>query len=165
MRCSLLPVLLCCVASFAWGQKEPVTQGEVRGTLLTTEKHFRTVLKMPPPKPSGKMLGDGDPTTRTFIIQRFAVFVETFRPKFKIRPRPLSVDLKRLGSFPEPVRNKLVALIRGGFVAPFGPLATGKEERMTLKEYGDALGFLITRIAEVTHMPSPKFSPYLQPPD
>lgn len=161
----LLCFLLVCLAGLAVAQKEPVTQGEVRGTLLQTEKHFRTVLKMPPPKPSGKMLGDGAPTSRTFIIERFDAMVEMFRPKFKIRPRPLRFDEKRLAKLPDRVRKKLVALIRGGFIAPLGPLATAKDESVSLSDYGDALGFLITRLAEVTHMPSPKFSPYLQPPD
>ncbi|HRF60440.1 MAG TPA: hypothetical protein PLH94_11090 [Fimbriimonadaceae bacterium] len=161
----LLCLLLVCHTSLACAQNEPVTQGEVRGTLLQTEKHFRAVLKMPPPKPSGKMLGDGEPTTRRFTIERFAALVETLRPKFKIRPRPLRFDEKRLAKLPDALRTKLIALVRGGFIAPLGPLATAKGESVTLKEYGDALGYLISRLAEVTHMPSTKFSPYLQPPD
>jgi hypothetical protein len=55
----------------------------------------------------------------------------------------------------------LESLIRGGYVGKVSPLATSTEDSMSLLHFGDAVGFFMSRAAEVTHLPSPKWSPNL----
>lgn len=101
--------------------------------------------------------------SREDVLRVFNSLFEKVRPSFKFTPRfvkydpaVLTIDKKK------PERAILEKLIRWQFVAKVGPIAAGKKNTLTLEEFGDALGFFTLRIADLTHIPSARWSPYLQ---
>lgn len=59
-------------------------------------------------------------------------------------------------------------MLAWGLIPTVGPItvAAGSRpgaggERYTVEEIGDALGYFISRVAELTYTPTPKFTPYL----
>lgn len=155
---TLLPLLL--VASQALAQ-DYVRTGELAATLDRTDAIFRTVLKLPPAKPPPAPK-DGI-ASRVEIVEGFWRLYSLAKPKFVFSLRPVQFDAKRISpEFKGPVRERLITLVAGGFVAPYGPLTTGHRSGLTPEEYGDALGQFIARTMERTHTPSRQFSPYLQ---
>jgi len=105
---------------------------------------------------------EGDkPVSREAIVASFAALVNVASPKIKLEPMPVSFDAKRVklgGS----AKSSILTLIRDGYVAPFGPLATNKANELSAAEFGDALGHLLLRISDLTHTPSTRWSPMLQ---
>jgi hypothetical protein len=53
-------------------------------------------------------------------------------------------------------------LVRLGAVARVGPLATNKSDTIDAPDFGDAIGFFLARMAEITHQPSSKWTPWLR---
>ena len=106
----------------------------------------------------------GNFATRSMIIAEFDRWFQWTRPSFKSRPADLVFDPKRLTVKDKSARASLERLIGWGFVAKVGPLATNKVETVSLVDFGDALGLFLSRVADLTHMPSSKFTPALQPP-
>lgn len=145
-----------------------VTVQELGLSLAKTDSIFRKVLKL-----GGRMSAQTTVTgkadrvaTRIQIVDGFSRMVALAKPKFTISLPTVKYDPKRIApEFKGDTRKRLELLIRDGFVAPYGPLATGKRIGLTVQEFGDALGMLITRTMELTHMPSSDWSPYLQGPD
>jgi hypothetical protein len=64
-----------------------------------------------------------------------------------------------------PQRDNLEMLVRMGAVAKIGPLATGPGNVLTVPEFGDAIGFFLARMAQMTHLPSSKWTPALRKED
>ncbi|HRI42654.1 MAG TPA: hypothetical protein PLL78_01040 [Fimbriimonadaceae bacterium] len=147
-------------SAVAFGE-DLVRTGELAVTIQRTDTIFRTVLKLPAPSPPTKP--KDEVASRLQILEGFWRLYSTAKPKFVFTLTPVKFDAKRLSSvFKGVARERLVTLIQGGFVAPYGPLATGTRSVLTLEEYGDALGHLIARAMERTHTPSRQYSPYLQ---
>lgn len=103
------------------------------------------------------------PATREDVIRIFDRLFEKFKPAFKFTPRFVKYDPAVL-TIPKnkPERAMLEKLIRWQFVAKVGPIAAGNKNTLTLEEFGDALGFFTLRVADLTHLPSARWSPYLQ---
>ncbi len=155
-------VLFCCTAVIAAAQGALVTQAEGAAVFARTEQAMRTVLEMKaqlPAFPSGaSVLG------REQILKRLDEMVMLAEPKFKFTPPkvrfiPSLVTLKSPAA--RQLAEKLVVL---GFVDKAGSLVGSKADGLTVAEFGDAIGYFITRLAEMTHTPTRKFSPYLMPP-
>lgn len=103
------------------------------------------------------------PATREDAIVVFNKLYENVKPSFKFTPRfvnynpaVLTIDKKK------PERAMLEKLIKWQFIAKVGPIAAGKKSTLTLEQFGDALAFFTLRIADLTHVPSARWSPYLQ---
>lgn len=144
----------------AMAQTAPVTRGEVHAATARLEALVREVLRLPagaapaPAKPD-------EVATRTEVTQALARLFRVAEPKFVYTPRPQKFDAGRVRKLPVAAdQATLERLIRWGCVAPYGPLATNAAG-LTPKELGDALGFCVARLAELTHTPSSKFSPGL----
>ncbi len=100
------------------------------------------------------------PVNRETIILKMNALVERARPLFKFTPLPIGFEVNRLAVPPtSSARKPLEALVRGGFIARVGPLATSKRNTLAVNEFVDAVGYFFTRIGELTHMPDAKFSP------
>jgi hypothetical protein len=41
-------------------------------------------------------------------------------------------------------------------------LATGPTDSITVSDFGDAIGFFVSRVAQMSHMPNRKWTPWLR---
>lgn len=137
----------------------PVTQGEAYNVFSRAVSMLSTILEMKIAPPAAKPVQPKQPVTRIQMIESLNKLFESVRPKFKFTPRPVPFDKKRLNVKDSAANQHLQRLVSFGFVAPVGPLATGPKDTLTVEDFGDALGFYITRLAEITHMPDTKWSP------
>jgi hypothetical protein len=153
--------LLCALSSFA-RTEAPVTQEEAATVFTKAEQVLKTVLRhkdTPKPFPSSKAIA-----SREQILKHFLAIYTAVQPKFKItisrmKTAPSVINVKS----PE-IKSIAIKLESLGLIDRFGPLVTGKAEGLQPNEFGDALGYFIARVAELTHTPTTKFSPYLSPP-
>lgn len=153
-------VLAWCVAACVSAQTAPVTRGEVHAATARMETLVREVLRLPAGSAPAPAKPD-EAASRAEITQALARLFRVAEPKFVYTPRPQKFDASRVRKLPVAAdQAALEKLIRWGGVAPYGPLATNSGG-LTPKELGDALGFCVARLAELTHTPSSKFSPGL----
>jgi len=103
------------------------------------------------------------PASRDDVIRLFDRLYEKVKPSFKFTPRFVKYDPAVLTvSKNKAERATLEKLIKWQFIAKVGPIAAGKKETLTLDQFGDALAFFTLRVADLTHTPSARWSPYLQ---
>jgi hypothetical protein len=102
------------------------------------------------------------PASKSQIIAEMKSIFDLVRPEMKFSPKPLKYDASIL-AYPttHPARKAVESLVAYGCVDKYGPLATGRQPGMTCEEFGDAVGYFLARIADLTHTPSAKFSPAL----
>lgn len=100
--------------------------------------------------------------TRSELIMELSKLLKESRPAFKFTPNMSSYRATDIvvpaGS---PARKPLEELMAWGFIGRVDPLATSKKETFTPSEFGSTLGFFLSRLCELSHTPSTKFSPML----
>jgi hypothetical protein len=138
---------------------KPVTVGEFSTTAVKVESILRRAIHLPQVVVTAKK--GSAPVTRAQIIGEMDRLFTLAWPKFKLTPVLAPVNLKRFGLTDPKARLQAIRLIQFGSLAPFGPLVTGKEKGVSPREFGDAFGFFLSRIAELTHTPSNEFTPAL----
>jgi hypothetical protein len=156
-----LVLALCAIPSYAV-KDSPVTQAEAAAVFGKAEQVLKSVLRhkdSPKPFPSSKAIA-----SREQILRHFLALYTVVQPKFKItgtrmKTAPSVISVKN----PE-IKSIALKLESLGFIDRYGPLVTGKSEGLQPNEFGDAVGYFIARVAELTHTPTTKFSPYLSPP-
>lgn len=140
-----------------------VTRGEAAKAFAEAGRALGEVLKLPSPQFGVLFAGDaGRPLRKSETILAIHRLYEHARPKFCYTPRMVSYEPSRI-TLPasDPARGALEELIRWQVIAKLGPLAAGDRSTLTVDELGDALGFALARLADLTHMPSTRWSPYL----
>jgi hypothetical protein len=171
----LLAVVSLCVAASAQEPKTgltrstpkkvaadtaPVSRAEAKRVLQRAEKVLVEALGVS--KGAASKLGSGSkPITREETVTEFRRLYDMVQPAVKLTPRPVRFTesrLKMTGS----ARKDLAMLVRMGAVAPYGPVSTGPKSTLSVAEFGDALGFFLARVSEITHMPSRRWTPSLQ---
>jgi hypothetical protein len=130
----------------------PVTQAEAAEVLRKVERAYTEV----------KAASPDQPVTRGFLIEQMERLFQLSQPHFKFTPRKVAFDAKVL-SLPagHPNRKSLEKMIAWGAVDRVGTLATSPKPSLSPQEFGDAVGFFVARMADLTHMPSYRWSPYL----
>lgn len=100
--------------------------------------------------------------TRAEVVDVMYNWMKVSESAFKWTPFPGEYD-KQQFSIPtgHPSRSKLEKLVSWGFVARVDALATGTKPGLSPSEMGDAIGYFLCRLSELTHLPSSKFSPTL----
>lgn len=136
---------------------QPLTMAEFAEVSQTVDKTLAKVLKIAAPAPLTSAPGVA---TRSAIVSRFHVWFLAAKPKFRFTPKLATID-EQSWTLKD---AKLTELARWGFVGRLAPLATSKAAGMTPAEFGDTLGFFLSRVADLTHTPTSKYSPYMQPP-
>jgi hypothetical protein len=126
------------------------------------EQSMRQVLKLKPvaerhPLPANTRTA----ANRSDYVLELKRLVELARPSFRINPPKLPFD-SRASVSKDGAALALKDLVVGGFLSPVGPIAVGPGETMSIKDFADSIGFFVARLADVTHLPTRKFSPYLQ---
>ncbi|MEZ0326547.1 MAG: hypothetical protein ACAH95_11640 [Fimbriimonas sp.] len=136
-----------------------VTEAEAKVVFEKAEKMLRkltksTTLLKPIP------LSGSSAVARSKVVMQLDRLYEMIRQKVRLTPRrvPINAGVLRMSG---PAKDKLARLVKLGAIGNYGPLAAGPADKLTVKEFGDALGFFIARMAEMTHMPNPKWSPAL----
>jgi hypothetical protein len=137
----------------------PVTEAEVALSVARMEQAIQSVLRITA-MPKRPIRASNQVATREHIVREFDRLFELARPHFKFTPNQVRFDatMLNIGAAERPALEKLIGW---GAVAKVGPLATSPTPGLTPREYGDALGFMLLRIADLTHTPSSRWSPYL----
>lgn len=102
--------------------------------------------------------------TREEIVGEMTRIYAVLAPAYKFTPAPVKHD-SSVFKISAAQRANLDKLVTRGCVARIGPLAVGPAQGLTVSEFGDALGFFVARVTEMTHLPSPKWTPRLQSDD
>ena len=101
------------------------------------------------------------PVTRSQVIAEMARLYKASASAIRFVPQAVPFDAAklRIDALQMPALRTLVRL---GFVGRVAPLAVGPGTSLTPKEFGDALGFFSSRLMQISHLPSPTFTPSLQ---
>lgn len=133
----------------------PVSQSEARSTFVRAETVMRKVLGMPATTKSSVSIPSGaKAVTRAQVVAELNRLYQTIRPKVKVTPRPVSFDASVVRFADAKQKANLLALVKMGAVAKLGPIVTGSTETLTVPQFGDAVGFFMSRMAYMTHLPS-----------
>ncbi len=157
----LFPAIAICVICGAQDGSKPVTQAEASTVFAKADKVIKAVLHLA--KSPAAFPSSGSTATREQIVMRFQAELDIAQSKFKFTPPPLKSAPAVMSFKSEQTKSVAKKLEVLGFVDRFGPLVTSKGEGLSTQEFGDALGYFLARLAELTHTPSSKFSPALMP--
>jgi hypothetical protein len=136
----------------------PVTRAEAGQIFSRASKLLAPVLGL---TPTPSALTGTAPVTRDQVVAEMNRLFEWSRPKFVFSPRRVTHN-PAVFTVGQPQRGALGKLVSFGAIAPLGPLATSPRPTLTVREFGDAMGFFISRLCDLTHTPS-RFSPQLMP--
>jgi hypothetical protein len=140
----------------------PVTRAEARAVFEKAWKALATGLKVKGANPV-KIASDSSPITKNEVLTAFKAVVTQVQPMFKRSATRVAFNAAKVRKDFD--MASFGRLIEHGFVMPVGPIVTGKNGPVSTYEFGDAVGVLLIRIADLSHMPSRKFTPALMPPD
>ena len=145
-------------------QKSPVTRSEAAAVFVRLRKAVISA-RVAQIAPKSTIASNNQPVTREEVILEMAKILDASKKSVKFVPALVKYDpaVFKVGSAPS--KAALTSLVSWGFVAPVGALATGPKPNLSVAQFGDAVGFFLARIADLTHMPSPRWSPYLMPND
>lgn len=136
----------------------PVTRAEAAKTLDKVWKALGRGLKIQGAAPY-KLVADKTPVSKDEVLASFLGIMNAAKPHFKRIPVSSKYNVKVFRADFDQAKH--LGLVKLGFVMPYGPLVTGKTKTLTPFEFGDAVGVLIIRIADLAHLPSRRFSPSL----
>ena len=151
---------LVCLVGVASAADAPVSRGEVAKVVNRVESVMRLTLGIPG---SARMVKPAaGVATRVEVLGEFNRLYDLAYPKFKVTAVPVKVLASHYTVGKGVPLTQATRLVSAGCVSVVGPLVAGKTSGLSLEEFGDAVGYLLARIAELTHMPSTKFTPSLQ---
>ena len=138
----------------------PVTEAEANATFSRLANLFGQVLHVQvlPTRPSKS---PNAPIDRSAVITEFLDFYRIVEPKFKVTLLDAPVDTARLRVANPALKKGAIMLIKRGCMSEYSTLIVGHVNTVSVFDFGDAVGFFIARISEMTHTPSSKWTPYL----
>lgn len=139
-----------------------VTLTELYATIERVELGVRRVVLASAQAPLTRKDVQDRVAKRTEITAEFWRLFQLAKPHFKFTPKAV-VYKPDMISIPaaDPQRKPLETMIRFGFIGKVAPLATSSAPSLSIPDYGDALGYFIARMSDLTHTPSAKWSPYM----
>jgi hypothetical protein len=140
----------------------PVTFQEASEVFSRAEKTISSALGIKGHQASQKTPLPNKPVSRNFVIERMADLLTVVKPKVRLTPAPVTYDKTVLKLDDPKLLATLNKLVKLGAVAKLGPLATGPGNTLTPAQFGDAVGFFMARIGQITNLPSNKWTPSLQ---
>jgi len=111
--------------------------------------------------PASRLAVSEKAVTRAQVLDDLARLEQEFRPVYVLKPRTQYCD-PAVVKFAEPERKKAIRLIKLGFLEPVAPLVVGPDDKLTVGQFSEALAFFVERWADMTHIPTTKWSPDLQ---
>ncbi len=143
-------------------EKSPVTRSEAVAVFTRARKAIAAArIAQIPSKPT--IANGNQPITREEVISEMAKIFEACKKSVKFVPNKSKFDASVFKVSTPAAKNSLTTLVSWGMIAPVGPVATGPKPNLTVPQFGDAVGFFLARISDVTHMPIPRWSPNLMP--
>lgn len=139
----------------------PVTQAEVRAVFTRVNQVLTDAEMVKTPIGNSPIPDSIKTATRAQVISEMSRVYQAASPSFKLNLKAVPVDSYAIRLPDLASRQKIRVLIAAGAVAKYGPLVSGPTMSLTVAEFGDAVGFFLARISELTHMPSRKWTPYL----
>lgn len=111
----------------------------------------------------GPIVLPGTVVKRADVVKQFSLVFKHYQLSVRSTPRPFRIipaylDLNQ----DKALREQLTLLVKWGFVAPAGPIVTGKET-LTPEEFGDALAYFYVQLKVVTYQPDPTWTATLAP--
>ena len=103
----------------------------------------------------------GRPVRRAEVIVEMQRLYRAAEPAIRFTPAEIRFDASKL-SIDSPNKPALLRLVARGFIGPVSPLATSPLSSLSIRQFGDALGFFGARLAQVSHLPSPLWTPMLK---
>lgn len=125
----------------------PVTRAEGRAVFLKLQRIADRALGGSRGKGEPTFVASKEPLTSVLASAEFSRLANRYRGDFKRLPAGLG---------PKPGVKEL------RLVSPTGAIGVGKKT-LTTREFGDAVGYFLVRLADLTHVPSHRFSPNLMP--
>lgn len=153
---------LLAAVTISLATEEPVTGTEA---LAVFREIDRIAVKVLNAKESTKFAGEptDSPASRSLIVQNMYSLFYHHRESFKFIPRLRRVEKKLIAPGIEPITlAQLAEMMQFGFIAPGSSLASKKQDQFSIEEFGEAVGIFLSRLADLTHTPDRKWSPYLQ---
>lgn len=136
----------------------PVTHAEAKATFDKAWAALAKGLKFKGTNPV-RLASDAKAVTKDEVLAAIKAMVGQVQPYFKRSASPVAFSSNR---FRKDLDQKAYAkLVKDGFVMPVGPLVVGKNGTLTTAEFGDAVGVMIVRIADLAHLPMRKYTPAL----
>jgi hypothetical protein len=145
-------------------QKAPVTRAEAAAVFARARKAI-IAARVANIGPKSTIQVGNQPVTRDEVILEMSKIFQASRKSVKFVPTPARFDPAVLRAGSASSKTALNTLVSWGFVAPVGALAVGPKSNLSVAQFGDAVGFFLARMSDVTHMPSTRWSPYLMPND
>lgn len=140
----------------------PVTRSEARAVFTRIDEVVRRVIVRKPGAGVSAIPTGTAPVTRSEVVREMNRLFELVQDQIVFTPRPIVFEREPITLPPaDPQRPALEKLIRWGFVGRVAPLATSADSTLPVDVFGDALAIFVSRLCEVTHTPSSKFSPWL----
>ncbi len=150
-----MTALLLGTIIWSGAQAQTGTLAEFTQAMDQFESAFETVLKIKIPDRRAEIAQVDLPT----LVSELDRWEKSIWPVRAITPPRRRFDPNVLEGMTEGVQKPLRRLIERGFVPANGPLTSNKP--LTAERIGDAVGYFISRTAEITHQPSRKFTPAL----
>lgn len=143
----------------------PVTHAEAEAVLTKLRDLMADCLEYPALKKVPSLTPGTGLVTRDEVVLVLDRFAEAAKPTFKIGTPPIPIEPTAIVSKKPMVRDAMVRLVKGAFANRIGVLMCGPADSIEVIQMGDAVGFFLCRIAELSHVPSIRWSPYLQKED
>ena len=138
--------------------KQIVTEGEANKVFARAEAMLRKKLALDSKAAPIDLGTSAAPVSREKVVAQFSRLYELSKPKFKLNPKPVGYDPKVLKMDNKKSLDQLVVLLKAGAIAERARVAVGPADTLTVKEFGDTLGYFLARIAQLPHMPIPEYS-------
>ena len=127
--------------------KAPVTRAEGRAVLIRLQRIADRAVGGGKGPGEPAFAASKEPLTGALVIADFGRLADRYQVDFKRVPAGLG---------PRPGVRAL------RLISPTGPIAK-REATLTSAEFGDAVGYFLVRLADLTHLPSHRFSPNMMP--
>jgi len=141
-----------------------VTREEAKAALTKVRQIiYRVVLKKNAPNNALNVMSPI--CSRKELVEVLFSWFKATENEFKVTPVSVQYEPAQM-SIPlgDATRPKLEKLVAWGFIGRVDPLATSAKQGLTAAEFGDAVGYFLCRLSDLTHTPSNKFSPALMGP-
>jgi hypothetical protein len=145
-------------------QKSAVTRSEAAAVFARARKAIISA-RVASISPKSTIASGSQAVSREEVILEMSKIFQASKKSVKFIPKPARFDPAAFKTGSASSRSALTTLVSWGFVAPVGPLAAGPKPNLTVAQFGDAVGYFLARMSDVTHMPSPRWSPYMMPND
>jgi hypothetical protein len=139
----------------------PVTQAEAHATFVRLEKLLNKVLGSVHPAGASAIVSSAKPVNRLAVAREFERYRKATSTYFKLSFAAAPCETERILASSPADRQLLIALVKGGFVSDLGAIPCGPKDTLTVSQFGDAVGFFVSRVMEYCHMPSAKWTPEL----